>query len=439
VDVEEALAGALVQALAGALVGSVGGQDGMVGVLSHDKGSYGFITLLTPLEDGETSMFVMPAQCESFGGVFPPIGTEVAFEVVLDDKTGRRRAQNVRLSGTFQNFLGTKGGKAQGKGGMPGKAAGKACGKAAGKAEPFGKGVPGKGLSKGDQKGVTTMRGILTHDKGKFGFVTLEDGVTTLFAMPLNCSGFGGAFPAVGTEVMFEVVPDSKTGKPRAENMRPRFTLGVMTHDKGQYGFITMQDGSTMFAMPLNCEAFGGAFPPIGTEVMFDTVADLKTGRPRAENIGPADANRVGYAAKPIAHAPLQAMGSPGAKTMAGVMTQDNGQKGFTTLEAGALEGETLAGVMTHDKGQYGFITLEDGETTLFVMPLNCDAFGKAFPPIGTALMFEVTSDSKSGRPRASNVRPLGEVPVTVQGARPRSRSPRRTAPVQPTLTAMLA
>merc|ERR1719199_2177604 len=81
------------------------GQDGMVGVLSHDKGSYGFITLLTPLEDGEKTMFVMPAQCESFGGVFPPIGTEVAFEVVLDDKTGRRRAQNVRLTTNYQNFL----------------------------------------------------------------------------------------------------------------------------------------------------------------------------------------------------------------------------------------------------------------------------------------------------------------------------------------------
>merc|ERR1712232_1095805 len=162
--------------------------------------------------------------------------------------------------------------------------------------------------------------------------------------------------------------------------------VGVMTHDKGQFGFITLEDGvNTMFAMPLNCGAFGGAFPPIGTAVMFEVTADAKTGRPRAENVRPAPTK--GYAAKPSA--------KPSA---------------YTPFEAEASsEGETMAGVMTHDKGQFGFITLEDGVNTMFAMPLNCEAFGKAFPPIGTKLMFEVITDSKTGRPRASNVRPLAE------------------------------
>ncbi|CAE8602561.1 unnamed protein product [Polarella glacialis] len=130
-------------------------QD-MFGTIAQDMGKFGFIE-----QDGQREkMFVMPIACQAFGGgAIPPLGTRVAYKVVLDSKTRRPRAEHVRpeFSGSFappQQRMAPSAFRPQAS--FPGSLSG-----------PSGSGV-------------------ISKDHGKYGFIQQDIGGDEMFFMPLG-------------------------------------------------------------------------------------------------------------------------------------------------------------------------------------------------------------------------------------------------------------
>ena len=64
----------------------------MTGVIKaiRDNQRFGFIKT-----DKDEDIFVMPSACIGFGNKIPPVGTRVAFSVMLDDKSRKDKAVHV--------------------------------------------------------------------------------------------------------------------------------------------------------------------------------------------------------------------------------------------------------------------------------------------------------------------------------------------------------
>ena len=76
-----------------------GREDGAAVVFGRyvrSSEGFGFVSCT-----GGSAVFMMPSACADFGHMLPPIGTDIAFSVVNDDKTGRARADNVRSLATY--------------------------------------------------------------------------------------------------------------------------------------------------------------------------------------------------------------------------------------------------------------------------------------------------------------------------------------------------
>lgn len=246
----------------------------------------------------------------------------------------------------------------------------------------------------------------MAKDSGKFGFIQPDVGEDEMFVMPFSCTGFGGAFPPLGTRVLYEVITDAKTGKPRAENVvpvehsRPNNT-GAMLRDQGKFNLFT-QDNSLpaqtstgsrsrthsgtlinrsdkfgfikpdsseeqMFILPQSCTLWGGSLPPVGTRLCYEVVIDAKTGKPRADNVQ------------------LEPFRVPASQAR-----QDNG------FSAGSAASSKHSGTLIKDQGKFGFIKPDFGEEEMFCLPQ-----GKSLPPLGTRLVYDVILDPKTGKPRA--------------------------------------
>lgn len=215
------------QAAAAAVMAAAMGRA--TGIMAADRGSFGFIKQ----DSGGPDMFTLPP--------FFPLGTRVSFEVVADPKTGRPRADNVTDdSGNHPAIgLGGYGAAAGGKGlfahraspysnGLGfggGAAAAAALGLGAGAGAAMGFGGGGMGLGGAgkpqSQPSDQLVTGIISKTSDKFAFITQDSGEADMFVIPPACEAFGKVLPAVGTRVMYHVVIDQRSGRPRAEGVQP--------------------------------------------------------------------------------------------------------------------------------------------------------------------------------------------------------------------------
>merc|ERR1712007_85911 len=72
---------------------AAGGQQfgrRQAGSIKQNNGNYAFIAQ----DNGEADMFAMPYQCSGFDGALPPVGARVVYNVGVDQKSGRPRAED---------------------------------------------------------------------------------------------------------------------------------------------------------------------------------------------------------------------------------------------------------------------------------------------------------------------------------------------------------
>ena len=138
-----------------------------VGTVGALKRSYGFINQ----DGGGSGIFMLPSACPAFGNILPATSTRVLFCVVTDPKTGKPMADNVRP-------------------------------------EPY---AAPEAMSSG----------TMGRSLGRFGFIKRDEGGPDMFVMSTSCPAFDLKLPATGARVVYDVVIDSKTRRPRANGVKP--------------------------------------------------------------------------------------------------------------------------------------------------------------------------------------------------------------------------
>jgi len=349
------------------LIAAAGHETKTGKIKQVNQGKFGFIEQ----DEGGDEMFVIPGSCTSFGNAIPPVGTEVEYEVVVDQKTGRPRAENVRPPEGAEPAQGAPGHEVL-------------------------RPRPPAGLA-----GSAGGAGTFISDQGKFGFIEQDSGGDNMFVMPKSCEG--GVLPLIGTRVNYDIVIDAKTGRPRADNVTAEEpdpfdpntvhhgTMAAKRKETDNFGFIEQDSGGDkMFCLPRSCAAWDNEIPPAGTRVQYRLVLDSKTGRPRAEDVQPLDDE---------------------------VMAEETAAE--RVAAAGHLPYGWDAGVVSDiTNPKFAFITPDTGGSNMFLLPRSCVGFDGVIPPLHTRVIYRVVVDSKTGRPRAeevqkegSRVKPVGKDP----------------------------
>uniref|UniRef100_A0A7S4PRQ6 CSD domain-containing protein n=1 Tax=Alexandrium monilatum TaxID=311494 RepID=A0A7S4PRQ6_9DINO len=393
----------------------------LTGTVKRNNGRFGFILQ----DNGDADMFLMPVQCQAFGGEIPPLGTRVVFSVAMDQKTGKPRAEDVEPEEAYFGPGPTwHEPPRQTPRRTPRREPSRELSRDPQWQSPWPPAqepsipLPEDSIEAMLEAGTCT--GVVKQNSGRFGFILPDGSDKDMFFMPIQCQAFGGVCPPVGTRVMYEVAEDQKTKKPRAENVRPEdpdaaevgdagrsrsqpasapgprgpsgSRSGAVKLNNGNFGFLLQDSGEPdLFVMPAQCPDFGGMVPPLGTRVTFDAGIDPKTGKWRAESVRPEE--ETSSRAGPSSFGSSKGKGSGG---YVGGKGKGKGE-GF---------GGVLSGVIKQNNGRFGFIVPDDGQADVFVMPMQCVGFGGECPPVGTRVVYKVGPDAKTGKLRAEDVWP---------------------------------
>eukprot|EP00443_Scrippsiella_acuminata_P022416 CAMPEP_0115207412 /NCGR_PEP_ID=MMETSP0270-20121206/20703_1 /TAXON_ID=71861 /ORGANISM="Scrippsiella trochoidea, Strain CCMP3099" /LENGTH=430 /DNA_ID=CAMNT_0002621005 /DNA_START=56 /DNA_END=1348 /DNA_ORIENTATION=+ len=188
------VAGVAQQAAAG--IGQAGGTMAAI----NRSGNFGFIRQ----DSGEQDMFVLPP-------LFP-VGTKVFYDIIMDPKTGRPRAENVQAADGSQAPA------------QPGGYGPKGGGKGDFRSQPYQQPAAQQVYQTSEQLEQAAgqiVTGTIAKVNEKFGFITQDSGDADMFVFPPSCAAFGRQVPPVGTRVQYHIVMDQRTGRPRAEGVSP--------------------------------------------------------------------------------------------------------------------------------------------------------------------------------------------------------------------------
>ena len=168
----------------------------------------------------------------------PPIGSRLIYDVVIDEKTGRPRADNVVFDEAGSSSYGPARGKGSGsysscarskpyasspfhKGGkgIALLAISNASNSAFAAWPPTAPSAAGRLIGAGAQQSGDFSTGTVKRILENFGFIEQDSGEEDMFVLPRSCKTIGRVISEVGTRIRYTTVIDEKTGRPRAEEV----------------------------------------------------------------------------------------------------------------------------------------------------------------------------------------------------------------------------
>eukprot|EP00401_Gymnodinium_catenatum_P063112 CAMPEP_0117519564 /NCGR_PEP_ID=MMETSP0784-20121206/32715_1 /TAXON_ID=39447 /ORGANISM="" /LENGTH=628 /DNA_ID=CAMNT_0005315525 /DNA_START=1 /DNA_END=1887 /DNA_ORIENTATION=- len=244
---------------------------------------------------------------------------------------------------------------------------------------------------------AVTFTGSICKINGSFGFIRLDDPTHgDMFVIPQSCSAFGREIPPVGTRVKFGVVTDTKTGRPRADNVEP------------------LDDVLAALAPGLAGAALGGPALAAGTDVQSLAQQILGLTDPSALQVGGIDLSSWGLTPEQQRLEQEQSLINAANVAAAAAAAAFQEQEAASVLR-GVAAGGVNTGTVILIKGNFGFLKQDSGEADMFCLP--------PIPPVGTRVKYDKIIDPKTGRPRAENMQviesaaPVVGPPAALEGA----------------------